>query len=83
METYRHLMYVSAKLHAAAVLPAGNNPGTHLTGGWVSPRDGLGVLEEKKSLALTGIRIPKQPARSPVAITDYTTPGPTKKLWAD
>ena len=48
METYRHLMDVSAQLHAAAVLPVGNNPGAHLIGGWVSPTAGLGVLEERK-----------------------------------
>jgi hypothetical protein len=39
-----HLTDVSAQLHAAALLPAGNNPGTDLTGRRVSPTAGLGVL---------------------------------------
>ena len=27
--------------HAPAVLPTGKRPGTHSTGGWVGPRDGM------------------------------------------
>jgi hypothetical protein len=43
-------------------------PGTHWIGGWVGPRTGLDVMEEKKNLALVGHRTP---AVQPVACTDW------------
>jgi len=32
---------VGCRPHASAALPVGKRPGTHCTGGWVGPRDGL------------------------------------------
>jgi hypothetical protein len=34
-------MGVSGQRQAPAVLPLGNRPGTHFTGGWVGPKAGL------------------------------------------
>jgi len=48
-------MYVNSQLHAPAALPPGMDPGTHRIGGWVCSRAGLGVLEERMHLILSGI----------------------------
>jgi len=34
-------MGVDGQRHAPAALPPGKKAGTHCTGGWVGPRDGL------------------------------------------
>jgi hypothetical protein len=45
----RHLMEVSAQLHAPAALPPGKRaPGTHLIGGWVGPRAVLDAVVKRK-----------------------------------
>jgi hypothetical protein len=50
-------MGVSGQRHApAALCPRGKIPGTHCTGGWVSPRAGLDAGVEEKSSALVGYR---------------------------
>jgi len=54
------LVGVGGQRHAPAALPPGK-PGTHCTGGWVSPRTGLEGVE---NLAPTGIRSADRPARS-------------------
>jgi len=54
---------------------------TSLEAGWV-PQP-VWEFWRRGTLAITGIRIPNQPARSPDAITDYATLGPIKKLWTD
>jgi hypothetical protein len=55
-------MVVVGQPHAPAALPTGKRPGTHCTGGWVGPRDGLVVCG--KSCPLIGIRFPDRPVRS-------------------
>jgi hypothetical protein len=47
-------MDVSGKRHATAAVPKGKDPDTHLTEGWVGPREGLDVLERVKSLLHSG-----------------------------
>jgi hypothetical protein len=54
-------MGVGGQRHAPAALPPGQRPGTHFTGGWVSPRAGLDGAE---NFAPIGIRSPDRPARS-------------------
>jgi hypothetical protein len=46
--------------------PGERAPGTHWTGGWVDPRDGLDDLEKKKFLSLSGLEVCPlcRPARS-------------------
>ena len=56
-------MELSGRLHAPATLPQGTNLGTRWMGGWIGPRDGMGVLEKRKSPAPAGIRTPDCPAR--------------------
>jgi hypothetical protein len=41
-------MELGGQGHAPAALPPGKRPGTHLTGGWVSPR---ACLDSTKNLA--------------------------------
>jgi hypothetical protein len=41
-------MEVSGKHHTLATLPPGNIPNAHLIKGWVGPRAGLDVLENRK-----------------------------------
>jgi len=49
-------MEVSDQLHAPAVLPPGNKPGTFCIRGWGwGHRAGLGVLEKRKLLSMPGI----------------------------
>jgi hypothetical protein len=55
-------------LHARAALPSQKKPGTHLIGGWVCPRAGLGVLEKTKLICLYGDLNPDFPARSLISI---------------
>jgi hypothetical protein len=43
-------MEVSGKRYAPAALSSGKNPRAHCTGGWVDPRVGLDILEEKNHL---------------------------------
>jgi hypothetical protein len=52
---------VGVQRHAPAAVPLGNKPGTHCTGGWLDPRDGL---ERAENLATTGTRYPDRTARS-------------------
>lgn len=42
-------MAVVGYRHAVAALPPGNKYGTYFTGGWVSPRVGLGGYEKSRS----------------------------------
>jgi hypothetical protein len=57
-------MEVSGWLHTPASLPPyGKSSGTYWIGGWVGPRDGVGVVG-RGNLAPTGSRIP---AVQPVA----------------
>ena len=64
-------MEVSNRRHAPPALPPRNKPGTHGVGGWVVLRAKLNVLEEKKSFATVGIRIPDGPVHSLVTfLTD-------------
>lgn len=44
------------------------NPVTHCIGGWVNPRAGLGVLEDRKVFTSTSIRTQNRPVRSLVVI---------------
>ena len=43
-------MEVSGQLDLQAALPTEKNAITHKIGGWVGPRAGLDVLEERKNL---------------------------------
>ena len=57
-------MEMSIQPHGpAALAPA------KLQGGWVSPRTGLDVLEERKIPCFCENRIPDRPVRSPVSVT--------------
>ena len=64
-------MGVCVQRHAPAALTPGIKPGTHIKGGWVGPRNGVGVC--RKSRPPTGIRSPDRPAgRS--RYTDWAIP---------
>jgi hypothetical protein len=52
-------MKVRDKLYAPADLPAGKNTGIHETGGWVSPKAGLGSIGALKSCTPAGIMLYK------------------------
>jgi len=43
-------MEVSGQLRFQVALPTEKNVSTHKIGGWVSPRAGLDVLEERKNI---------------------------------
>ena len=45
-------MEFSRQRHAPAALSPGNNPGTHLIGGWVGPRASLDGCGERENLFL-------------------------------
>ena len=54
---------------APRVLYTRENEHTHRTGGWVGPHSQPGRFgEQRKSLALAGIRTPDRPARGIIAI---------------
>ena len=42
-------MEVSGQHHPPAALPATNNLGTHLIGGWVGPKAGLDLLKKRRT----------------------------------
>jgi len=52
---------VRGQRHAPAVLYSRKRPGTHCTGGWVSPRAGLDRCGKSRPI---GIRSPDRPTRS-------------------
>jgi hypothetical protein len=64
-------MEVSGQLHSPAGLTPRETPrGNNCVRGWMSPRTGLNVIENKKYLATIGNRTPafRHPARNPVSI---------------
>lgn len=64
-------MEVSGQLQAPAILPPGNNPGTHWTGGCVDPTPGS---EEEEISCSSRIQTPDCPACSIIVIpSDYMT----------
>ena len=55
-------MEVSGQLHALAAFPPAHNTGIHWTEGWLGPSAGVEEFwEEKKTLALPGIRTSDRP----------------------
>jgi len=55
---------VVGQLYTSAALNSGKNPATYRRGGWVDPIAGMGILEKRTSIILTGIRTLSRPARS-------------------
>ena len=65
-------MEVEWLLHDPAALSPRKNPGTHSTGGRVSPSDGTKILDTIKYIVPAGIQTPDPPVHSPVAIPTTT-----------
>jgi hypothetical protein len=66
-EAYRGSTRWRWSLTSSSSFTLKRKPGTHCTGGYVIPRAGL-VISENKSLAPAGIRSPDGTGRSPVAM---------------
>jgi hypothetical protein len=50
-------MEISSKSHVPAKLTPGSNHGTHLSGGWVGPREGLVMFGDEKIFIQPGFEI--------------------------
>jgi hypothetical protein len=63
VDAYIHVFSTSAlvgsgQVHAPATLPPGERAtSTHLIGGWVGPRAGLGDMERRKIMSLVGFEL--------------------------
>jgi hypothetical protein len=73
-------MGVSGQHYApAALYPRGKDPGTHCTGGWVGPRDGLDTEARGKILCPRRESNPDRPVVQPV-VRHYILPELTRLL---
>jgi hypothetical protein len=58
-------MEVSGELHAPAALPPGERTFfTHSTGGWIGPKTGMDIMENRNNLCLCRESKPSRPALS-------------------